>query len=206
VSQASTVPASAQADLLAVRLDGLRDRVRLLVEQRSADDPDSRDPWRGLRHTAESAGRLLGRKASGPEALPPLAGAAAPAASRLEELALRFGLTPLDVQILLVALAPDLDRAFEACYGAARAQAPYPRGGAGVERGLRPSAPGGQERMPDRAAHDQPESVRQAVPGPRPATQYEESLDNPNTRRGQHADLFVAGRLRRGGRARRPPH
>jgi hypothetical protein len=117
VSRPSTVPASVQADLLAMRLDGLRDRVRLLVEQRSADDPDVHDPWRGLRHTADSVERLLDRKACDPGALPPLAGAATPAASRLEELALRFGLTPLDVEILLVALAPDLDRAFEACYG-----------------------------------------------------------------------------------------
>jgi hypothetical protein len=117
VSQSRATPPSTQADLLAARLDGLRDRVRLLVEQRSADDPDSRDPWRGLRHTADSVGRLLSRKACDPGALPPLAGAAPPAASRLEELALGFGLTPLDVEILLVALAPDLDRAFEACYG-----------------------------------------------------------------------------------------
>jgi hypothetical protein len=117
VSQSRATPPSTQADLLAARLDGLRDRVRLLVEQRSADDPDSRDPWRGLRHTADSVGRLLSRKACDPGALPPLAGAAPPAASRLEELALGFGLTPLDVEILLVALAPDLDRVFEACYG-----------------------------------------------------------------------------------------
>jgi hypothetical protein len=106
-----------QADLLAARLDGLRDRVRLLVEQRSADDPDSHDPWRGLRHTADSVERLLSRKACDPGALPPLAGAVPPEASRLEKLTLGFGLTPLDVEILLVALAPDLDRAFEACYG-----------------------------------------------------------------------------------------
>jgi hypothetical protein len=121
-SPAVLVPA--QADLLAARLDGLRDRVRLLVEQRSADDPDVHDPWRGLRHTADSVGRLLIRKACDQGAmppvagaLPPVAGAVPPAASRLEELALRFGLTPLDVEILLIALAPDLDRAFESCYG-----------------------------------------------------------------------------------------
>jgi hypothetical protein len=117
VSHSSAVPALVQADLLAAWLDGLRDRVRLLIEQRSADDPDVHDPWRGLRHTADSVGRLLSRNSCDPGALPTVAGGAPPAASRLAELALRFGLTPLDAEILLAALAPDLDRAFEACYG-----------------------------------------------------------------------------------------
>jgi hypothetical protein len=117
VTQAQVAAVPDQAGLLAARLDDLRDRVRSLVRWRSADDPDVRDPWRGLRHTADSVGRLLSREACDPWAWPPLAGAARPAASRLEELALRFGLTPLDAEILLVALAPDLDRAFEACYG-----------------------------------------------------------------------------------------
>lgn len=117
MSQSQVTLTHVQADLLAARLDSLRDRVRLLVEQRSADDPDVRDPWRGLRHTADSVGRLLGRKACDPGTMFPLAEAAPPTASRVDELALRFGLTPLDVEFLLVALAPDLDRAFEACYG-----------------------------------------------------------------------------------------
>jgi len=102
------------APALAARLDRLRDRVRLLVAQRSADDPDPLDPWRGLRHDASSIRRLLDRAA-----LPPGGGPdePEPPAARLDGLAARFGLTPADTEILLIALAPDLDRAFEACYG-----------------------------------------------------------------------------------------
>ena len=109
--QPLTVAGPAHAGSLAARLDDLRDRVRLLVQLRSADDPDVHDPWRGLRHTADSVGRLLDRTGYD---LPFQAAVASPAESRLEELALRFGLTRLDAEILLIALAPDLDRAFEA--------------------------------------------------------------------------------------------
>lgn len=112
-----TMAGAAHADLLAARLDDLRDRVRRLVQLRSADDPDVHDPWRGLRHTADSVGRLLDRPSYDLGTSPSQADGGWPAPSRLEELALRFGLTELDVEILLVALAPDLDRAFEACYG-----------------------------------------------------------------------------------------
>lgn len=101
------------AGFRAARLDELRDRVLLLVQRRAADDPDVHDPWRGLRHTAGSVARLLRRT---PGEQPALAGAGA-ATSRLGLLTARFGLSPLDVEILLVALAPDLDRAFEAGYG-----------------------------------------------------------------------------------------
>jgi hypothetical protein len=38
-------------------------------------------------------------------------------AARFDWLAREFGLSPLDIEILLIAIAPDLDRAFEACYG-----------------------------------------------------------------------------------------
>jgi hypothetical protein len=83
------------------------------MKHRSADDPDVLDPWRGLRHTADSVGRLLDRTAWDPGISP----SASDTGSRLGELTLRFGLSGLDVVFLLVALAPDLDRAFEACYG-----------------------------------------------------------------------------------------
>jgi hypothetical protein len=88
--------------------------VRALVGHRSADDPDVRDPWRGLRQTPESVERQLCRP-PWPAEPPPQAGACP--GPGLDELALRFGLTPLDADILLIALAPDIDRAFEVGYG-----------------------------------------------------------------------------------------
>jgi hypothetical protein len=99
-------------------LDGLRDRVRRLVQQRTADDPDPLDPWRGLRQTADSVRQALDRRSAdsglgdwGRAELEP------PASPRLDRLAREFGLSSLDAAILLIAVAPDLDRAFEACYG-----------------------------------------------------------------------------------------
>ena len=106
------------ARALAALLDGLRERALLLVKQRAADDPDAADPWRGLRQTPDSVTRLLTRPpardpamADGPETAGP------EAAPRLDWLTREFGLSPLDAEILLIAIAPDLDRAFEACYG-----------------------------------------------------------------------------------------
>ncbi|MFD6421080.1 ATP-binding protein [Streptomyces sp. NPDC060198] len=104
----------AHAESLLARLAALRERVALLVDHRSADDPTASDPVRGL-YISEAAVRHLLR----PEE-PARLDAAGPADSyddRLTDLAVRLGLTGLDVLILLVALAPDLDRSFEQLYG-----------------------------------------------------------------------------------------
>ncbi|MFJ4205614.1 ATP-binding protein [Streptomyces sviceus] len=102
------------ADPLVTRLHALRDRVAQLVEQRAADDPTASDPLRGL-YLSEEAVRHL---------LPPVQPARpAPAVldthpqDRLAALSARLGLTELDTALLLIALAPDLDRAFEPLYG-----------------------------------------------------------------------------------------
>ncbi|MFE0171710.1 ATP-binding protein [Streptomyces sp. NPDC059002] len=104
-------------EALLARLDALRGRVAELVELRSADDPTAGDPLRGLYVTAESARRIA--------TAGPMGGAPSGAGSLVEgellggfgELAERFALTPLDQHILLAALAPDVDRRFEALYG-----------------------------------------------------------------------------------------
>ncbi|MEZ0094228.1 ATP-binding protein [Streptacidiphilus sp. EB129] len=107
------------------RLAALRDRVALLVERRSADDPTAGDPLRGLylsddavRHLLRSANEPQGKAQAGDDQ----AGDAEDGdtfgeGDRLHRLALRFGLTALDARILLVALAPDVDRGFEPLYG-----------------------------------------------------------------------------------------
>ncbi|MFE5139455.1 ATP-binding protein [Streptomyces fagopyri] len=113
---AGPVPAEAPgepADALLPRLSRLRERVALLVEQRSATDPTAADPLRGLylseeavRHLLEPAGQGSVSQDWGPER-----------GDRLDLLAGRLRLTELDVRILLIALAPDVERTFEPLYG-----------------------------------------------------------------------------------------
>ncbi|MEU9386581.1 ATP-binding protein, partial [Streptomyces sp. NPDC048279] len=97
---------------LLARLAELRDRAAALVDHRSAGDPTATDPLRGL-YLSEEAVRHFLHPATTPE-MPALA---ADFGDRLAELATRLRLTPLDTAILLIALAPDLDRSFEPLYG-----------------------------------------------------------------------------------------
>ncbi|WUJ32807.1 ATP-binding protein [Streptomyces sp. NBC_00388] len=111
------------------RLALLRERVAELVEQRSATDPTAADPLRGLYLSDEAVRHLLvsreGEELPGAGAVDVRGpgGAAAPPAGapggtdRLHRLTSRLGLGPLDEAILLLALAPDLDRTFESLYG-----------------------------------------------------------------------------------------
>ncbi|WP_046726365.1 ATP-binding protein [Streptomyces humi] len=100
------------APLLA-RLAGLRERTAALVEHRSAGDPTATDPLRGL-YLSEEAVRHLLSPAPAPAELPSLD---EDFPDRLAELGTRLRLTHLDTAILLIALAPDLDRTFEPLYG-----------------------------------------------------------------------------------------
>ncbi|MEU3371386.1 ATP-binding protein [Streptomyces sp. NPDC006660] len=123
---------NASARALLARVEALRATVAALVEARSADDPTAQDPLRGLYVSAETAARLATgpELGAGREALVPNGGPALPDAGfgagfgagagpddRLAALARDFGLGPLDAMVLLAALAPDVDRRFEALYG-----------------------------------------------------------------------------------------
>ncbi|MBX9396383.1 ATP-binding protein [Streptomyces sp. TRM72054] len=93
----------------------VEERVRHAVAVRRAADPDPDDPYRGQYLTPEAAVRILdepgGLDVPGHEPWHP------PAGSVLDGLARRFGLAPLDLDLLLVAVAPDLDARFERLYG-----------------------------------------------------------------------------------------
>jgi hypothetical protein len=102
------------ATALVARLHALRERVALLVEQRSADDPTAGDPLRGL-YLSEEAVRHLLRPVEPVRPAPPALDGQPQ--DRLAELSGRLGLTELDAALLLIAVAPDLDRAFEPLYG-----------------------------------------------------------------------------------------
>ncbi|MFB9439381.1 ATP-binding protein [Streptomyces showdoensis] len=97
------------------RLVLVEERVRRAVAVRLAVDPDPDDPYRGQFLTPEAVGRVLDPPYD--PVLPPLAPAAPPAGSPLDVLAARFSLAPPDVDLLLIALAPDLDARFERLYG-----------------------------------------------------------------------------------------
>ncbi|MFF3743839.1 ATP-binding protein [Streptomyces kronopolitis] len=104
------------------RLARLRERVAGLVERRSAGDPTASDPLRGLYVTPETARRLAARppESAAAEACDDAAGASeaeAGTADRSGALARQFGLSALDLAVLLAALAPDVDRSFEPLYG-----------------------------------------------------------------------------------------
>ncbi|MFC8535551.1 ATP-binding protein [Streptomyces sp. NPDC057249] len=121
---------------LLARATVVEQRVRRAVEARQRTDPDPEDAFRGLYLTDENIARLLNEEGArgfpdpvedeGAESVP---GASRPgprddpageqfaAPSRLTALETDFGLTPLDTEILLIALVPDLDDRFEALYG-----------------------------------------------------------------------------------------
>jgi hypothetical protein len=111
--------------LLMARLAGLRERVEAAVAMRRANDPGGEERFKGLYIGDDEADTLLVDR-------PPLSSAFAPGWSvepereradaadpvtSLDRLARSFGLADRDVEILLVAAAPDLDPRFERAYG-----------------------------------------------------------------------------------------
>ncbi|MGW3996449.1 ATP-binding protein [Amycolatopsis sp. NPDC004772] len=94
------------------RLARLEQRIRDAVDSRRAADPNPDDPFRGLYLSNETIDALLeGLR----EPFTPFTDSAPD--GRLRPLADRAGLTGVDVELLLVALAPDLDSRFEQFYG-----------------------------------------------------------------------------------------
>ncbi|GAA2460841.1 ATP-binding protein [Streptomyces macrosporus] len=114
---AEAVPEAVPADVepLWTRLRAVEERVRHAVTARRAADPDPDDPYRGQYLTPEAAARILDEP--GGLDLPAHGPWRPPAGSVLDGLARSFGLSPLDLDLLLVAVAPDLDARFERLYG-----------------------------------------------------------------------------------------
>ncbi|HEX7277920.1 MAG TPA: AAA family ATPase [Acidimicrobiales bacterium] len=124
-------PAPSVAHLLG-RLSVVEARVRIGVSRRRSDDPDPDDRFRGLYTPDSEVDRLLAGTRlpllpdDNPEGLDRLVAAVETAADeaevrgadlRLRRLERSFDLTPLDTELLLVAMAPDLDPRFERLYG-----------------------------------------------------------------------------------------
>ncbi|MGH4020317.1 MAG: ATP-binding protein, partial [Pseudonocardiaceae bacterium] len=111
------------------RLTVVEERVRRAVAARREVDPQPDDPFRGLYLSDDAVEQVLAGRLT-PAEPDPVAGThlaavetAADAAERagtpvrLRALARSMGLDALDVELLLVALAPDLDSRFEQLYG-----------------------------------------------------------------------------------------
>lgn len=126
---------------LLARAVTVEQRVRRAVETRRAIDPDPDDAFRGLYLTEENVARLLDEEGS--RSFPPLDDEPPEdlASSRLTTLATEFGLTPLDIEILLIALVPDLDDRFEAFYGYLNDDVTRRRPSIGLALGLCGSTP-----------------------------------------------------------------
>ncbi|MFF8917178.1 ATP-binding protein [Streptomyces sp. NPDC015032] len=103
---------------LLARAVAVEQRIRRAVEARQLTDPDPDDAFRGLYLTDENIARLLDENEARAFPYPVPGSSEAPTErSRLTSLAGEFGLTDLDVEVLLITLVPDLDDRFEAFYG-----------------------------------------------------------------------------------------
>ncbi|WP_436523578.1 ATP-binding protein [Actinoplanes sp. HUAS TT8] len=132
------------AEHLGIRLSLVEQRVRHAVEVRQETDPDPGDPLRGLHISDAAARRLIEDPAAGP--LPDLVDQEALAAAEeiadraeragrpvpLRHLVREFDLLPLDAEILLVAMLPDLDRRYEKLYGYLNDDVTRPRATVGL--------------------------------------------------------------------------
>ncbi|MFD3971063.1 ATP-binding protein [Streptomyces cyaneofuscatus] len=120
VHATESAPPMADVEVLWERLGRVEQRVRHTVAARRATDPEPDDPYRGQYLTPDAVERVLeSRDAFAP--VPPY-GDEPPAyvtepGSRLGGLVRSFGLAELDVELLLVAMAPDIDARFERLYG-----------------------------------------------------------------------------------------
>ncbi|HEY3611701.1 MAG TPA: ATP-binding protein, partial [Pseudonocardiaceae bacterium] len=109
-------PAVGPADLrhLLSHVHRVERRVRRAVAARRATDPAPDDPYRGLYLTPESVEQILATQWIPDDAIDQ--GPVEPG-SRLDRLTVAFGLRALDVELLLIALAPEVDARFERLYG-----------------------------------------------------------------------------------------
>ena len=111
------------------RVGAIEDRIRRLVAARRAVDPQPDDPFRGLYLSDETVDRLLGRRsaasrtgrmprpASPRRSRPPTWPRPRGMPLRLRASPHRSGSSQIDVDLLLIALAADLDPRFEQFFG-----------------------------------------------------------------------------------------
>ncbi|TQM84983.1 ATPase family protein associated with various cellular activities (AAA) [Saccharothrix saharensis] len=122
--ESETTPTPGRAADLAylwARLAVVEWRVRRAVAGRVVEEPEVDDPYRGLYLTPDAVRRVLDGRAEpvapqGEPDLDELAALVPEPGPRLVAVQRRFGLLPVDVDFLLVAMAPDVDARFERLY------------------------------------------------------------------------------------------
>ncbi len=142
------------AAYLRARLEVVELRVRRALAERRQDDPGAdADPYRGWYVAEQTIARLLARPAVTRDAgtdehaaairhglaaaeAAALATQAAGGAVPLRSLASAFALTELDTEVLLIALAPEVDPRFGLFYGYLHDDAGRPRASAGMALAL----------------------------------------------------------------------
>jgi hypothetical protein len=145
------VPLDASLAYLFDQLARVETRVRIAVDRRRAQDPDPDDRFRGLYIAESQVDEML----AGPRRLlepieptydihEPSSGVAESATEsiRLRRVARTFGLSAVDVDILLVALAPDLDPRFERLYAYLQDDVSRRRASTGLALELATGVPG----------------------------------------------------------------
>jgi len=108
------VDAPRPIDAIRARLSQLEQRVRLAVAQARAKDPEADDPYRGLYISDDHIDLLLETDPAPSSILAPVG---LPSKDGLHGLARAFELDNMDVELLVIAAAPDLDSRFERFYG-----------------------------------------------------------------------------------------
>lgn len=128
-AQVLTTTADASLTHVLRRLELIEARVRAAVARRRIGDPETDDRFRGLYISPAHVDRLLAGDAVPPAPDEPAARARQEldtqaddaehhgAELRLRLLARRFDLSEIDIELLLIALAPDVDIRFERLYG-----------------------------------------------------------------------------------------
>jgi hypothetical protein len=133
--------APAQSERL-VRLD---DRVRTAVARRRAAPPPGDEAFRGLYVSETDVDQLLADAHGGETRAD-----GSLSTTRLVHLARAFRLEPLDVDLLLIALAPDLDVRYERLYGYLHDDVTRRRAGVGLAlelAGIAPKEVAGRRRL-----------------------------------------------------------
>ena len=133
-------------DELRAQLNLLEQHVRAAVARRRSSDPDADDPYRGLYISDEHVDRLLERT----QAADQLPRVRQTPGDKLDELARVFRLDASNIELLLIALAPDLDPRFERFYGYLQDDVTRRRAGIGLALelcGLTPLSASARRRM-----------------------------------------------------------
>ena len=134
----AVAPDASMADFRAA-LAALERRVRAAVDARQAVDPRPDDPFRGLYVTHDQALELLDR--GRPDLHASEAVDVNAQEGRLGVIAAAFGLDAVEIELLLIALAPDVDPRFERLYAYLQDDVTRRRGTIGLALELAGQAP-----------------------------------------------------------------